>query len=312
MKFSYPFILKCLLVISFLTVLGGCTNSKIVLSTVYNRLDNQIRNEFNKLGKFEDWQKNAFEHRLQTFHYWHRRQELPRYSVLLKQMANVIKTPGKITLADANAWSVNLENFAESVQKCYPAHFAADLMYTLKPDQIKYIERRFARERYKNKTKYAVKTRDQRMQARLKEIEKYSSLAGFNFTKAQKAMILAAMHETKSLHSEYYALTDRWNTKLFSAIRQKRRADYEKNLKNHLGTLFDLVEKNYPQKLEYNREVWRQFTVEFVDSLSGEQRAWLSSYLRTLGKNLQSISRSNVKFKAHENPAKGCIPETGA
>ncbi len=306
------YILKCLLLFSFLAVLAGCTNSKIVLSTIYNRLDNQIRNEFNKLGKFEDWQKKEFEHRLQTFHYWHRRQELPRYAVLLREIASVIKTKGNISRANANAWSASLEDFVESVQKCYPAHFAADLMYTLEPEQIRYIERRFARERYKNKTKYAVKTRDQRMKSRLKEIEKWTGLAGFDLTSRQKTMILESMHKTKSLHSEYYALTDRWNKKLFTALRQKNRPDYEENLNRHLGTLYDLMENNHPQTLQYNREVWREFTVDFVQSLTGEQRAWLSTYLRTLGKNLNSISRSKVKFKPHKNVAKGCIPGAGA
>ena len=125
-------------------------------------------------------------------------------------------------------------------------------------------------------------------------------------------MLLASMHKTKSLHSEYYALTGRWNKQLFNALRQKNRHDFETNLNNHLGTLYDLVENNHPEKLEYNREVWREFTVDFVNSLSNEQRRWASSYLRTLGKNLNSISRSNVRFKAHKDSKKGCIPGAGA
>ena len=307
-----PYNWKCLLLLTLLLFSAGCTNSKIVLSTVYNRLDNQIRGEFNKLGKFEGWQKAAFERKLQTYHYWHRREELPRYAALLKEISNTIKTGGAINTEQATNWSARLENFVDAAQSCYPAHFSADLMYTLKPEQIRFIERRFARERYKNKTRYAVKTRDQRMQGRYDEIEKWTGLAGFNFTSDQEAIILASMHKTKSLHDEYYKLTDIWNKQLFTKIRNKDNENYKKNLEQHLGTLFDLVDNTHPDKLQYNRTVWRDFFLEFEASLSTQQRSWLSSYLRTLAKNLNSISKSKTKFKAHNDKSQGCIPETGA
>lgn len=291
---------------------AGCTNSKIVLSTVYNRVDNQIRSEFNKLGKFEDWQKAAFEKKLQTYHYWHRREELPRYAALLQEISVTVKNNGSITPSQATSWNASLEDFIEAAQGCYPAHFSADLMATLKPDQIRFIERRFARERYKNRARHNAKSRDQRMQERFDQIEKWSGLAGFRFTKNQQALMLASMHKTRSLHSEYYKLTDRWNKTLFRTIENKDNPNYQRSLQQHLGTLFDLVEKNHPEKLEHNRRVWREFLIEFEESLSTDQRVWLSSYLKTLSKNLKSIARSSVKFKPHNDASLGCIPENGA
>ena len=303
---------RYLLLILLILMSAGCTNSKIVLSTIYNRVDNQIRSEFNKLGKFEDWQKEAFEKKLQTYHYWHRRQELPRYANLLNEISSTVKNKGSITQSQATSWNASLEGFVESAQGCYPAHFSADLMATLKPDQISFIERRFARERYKNRAKHDAKTRDQRMQERFDQIEKWSTLAGFQFTARQEALMLASMHKTKSLHSEYYKLTDRWNKTLFRTIRQKNNPQYERSIKQHLGTLFELVEKNNPEKLQHNRQVWRDFFIDFEASLTNQQRSWLTSYLKTLSKNLKSLSRSSVKFKPHTDASQGCIPESGA
>ena len=77
--------------LALITVLGvvllsSCTNSKLLISPIYNRLDDQMRGEFHKLAKWTDDQEAHFESRVGTYHVWHRQNELPKYANLLKKI----------------------------------------------------------------------------------------------------------------------------------------------------------------------------------------------------------------------------------
>jgi len=289
---------------------SSCSNSKMVLSPLYNRVDDQIRDEFNKLGDFEDWQKERFEERLQTFHYWHRRDELPRYAELIAEVGETITRKRSVTPAHAARWANSIEQMVHKVQSCYPAHYSIDLMKTLKPAQIAFIERRFAREQRKNRAKYSAKTRDERMTDRVKQIGRWANLAGFRLTREQRKLIRAHMDETKSLHESYYVLTGLWNQELFKKLRNTNSPQYTQRVSRHLQSLYSLMDRHHSETLEYNRDVWRRFIVAFDQSLSADQRIWLSSYFKTLAKTTRSISRANVSFVPHSDSAKGCIAKS--
>jgi len=303
--------LKTILLLGIVVlVVSGCTNSKIVLSFLYNRLDNQIRGEFNKLGNFDSAQKVEFEKRLQTFHYWHRRVELPRYVGLISEIRNKTATAGITTPEDIDRWFAKTEAGTEALLACYPAHFSIDLLRTLDGDQISYIERRFANEQRKNIRKHQSRTREQRMNDRLDTVVTWSGRIGFDLTKQQKEMLLNTMYETVSLHKEYYALTKRWNKRLFATLRNKKAADYEAQLKKLLASSYKLVDLAYPDKVEANRKIWRKFIAEFETSLTRGQRDWVKSYLGKLAGNLSLIAKDRVSFKTHDDPSLGCLPNT--
>jgi len=261
----------------FALLIGGCLNNKLVLTVVYNRADNQIRNEFNKLGKFENWQKSAFEKRLQTYHYWHRREELPTYAKLLKQIRSKVQVQGATTADDV-------------------------------PEQINFIERRFAREQRKNRARHHSQTRDQRMQKRLNEITKWSYRFGFVFTPEQRRMTLRTMYNTISVHDEYYRLTGVWNKRLFSMMRNKQSPSYDEDMKAHIARAYHLIEDNHKNLYETNRRIWRSFLLEFENSLSKEQRSWMKFNLGKLSSNLDKIARDDVSFKPHDDTDLGCLP----
>ena len=294
-----------------LLLVSACTNTKVVLSFVYNRLDNQIRSEFNKLGKFDRSQKAEFEKRLQTFHYWHRRVELPRYVGLISEIRNKTAAPGKTTSSDIHRWFEKIEAGTEELLSCYPAHFSTDLLRTLDNDQINFIERRFANEQRKNIKKHNSKTREERMNKRLKEVVKWSGRIGFDLTQQQKDMLLKAMYDTISMHKEYYALTKPWNKRFFATLRDKKASDYEAQLKKQMAASYKLVDLSHPQKVEMNREIWRNFVVDFEKSLTESQRKWINSYFGKLAGNLSLIAKDKVSFKPHGDAALGCLPNSG-
>jgi len=292
----------------FVLLIGGCLNNKLVLTVVYNRADNQIRNEFNKLGKFESWQKSAFEKRLQTYHYWHRREELPTYATLLQQIKNKVQVEGATSIEDVTQWLDQVEVSADRLQSCYPAHFSIDLIKSLHPEQINFIERRFAREQRKNRHRHNSQTRDQRMQKRLNEITKWSSRFGFVFTPEQRRMTLRTMYNTVSVHNEYYRLTRTWNKRLFSMMRNKKSPSYDADMKAHIARAYHLIEDNHKDLYETNRRIWRSFLLEFESSLSQEQRSWMKINLGKLSRNLAKIAREDVSFKPHDDAELGCLP----
>ncbi len=292
----------------FALLIGGCLNNKLVLTVVYNRADNQIRNEFNKLGKFENWQKSAFEKRLQTYHYWHRREELPTYAKLLKQIRSKVQVQGATTADDVAQWLDQVEESADKLQSCYPVHFSIDLIKSLLPEQINFIERRFAREQRKNRARHHSQTRDQRMQKRLNEITKWSYRFGFVFTPEQRRMTLRTMYNTISVHDEYYRLTGVWNKQLFSMMRNKQSPSYDEDMKAHIARAYHLIEDNHKNLYETNRRIWRSFLLEFENSLSKEQRSWMKFNLGKLSSNLDKIARDDVSFKPHDDTDLGCLP----
>ena len=289
-------------------LISGCLNNRFVLSAIYNRADNQIRNEFNKLGKFEDWQKKAFEQRLQTFHYWHRRHEMPVYANLLRDIRGKVTEKGLTTLQDASQWLDTVETATERAQACYPAHYSIDLIKSLTPPQIDFIERRFAREQRKNRARYESKTREQRMQERLKEVETFLGHFGFELTRRQKRMTLRTMFNTRSLHDEYYQTSVPWNKELFSIARRSGKPEFDSDMREHLASVYTQLEKRYPDTFAYNRDLWHKFALEFVQSLTWEQREWLKPFLNKLARNIDIIARSDVSFKPHYDSSLGCLP----
>lgn len=313
-RFKQPFNLarpaRLLMVFLCLLGIGACTNSKLVIGTLYDRLDDQIRGEFNKLGKFTDEQKSEFELRLQTFHYWHRRQELPKYANLLRSIANSVETKNATTESDIKLWFDSIEQYADAGQACYPVHYSLDLVKQLRNDQVDFIERRFNSERRKNRARYNSETREERMQTRLENIDKWSSRVGFELTNRQKRMMLSTMRSTKSLHKQYYEVSERWNRRTFAVVRMRHTPAFNIEMKTQLDGMFRQMETHYPKELAGNRDIWRQFAFEFVGSMTNNQRVWARAWLKKLAKNLDKISAKKVNFQPHDNAALGCLAQT--
>ena len=70
---------KMLTTITLILLIQSCTNSKLIISPLYNRLDDRMRSKFNEIGDFNDEQTEAFAQRVGTFHVWHRQSEYRMY-----------------------------------------------------------------------------------------------------------------------------------------------------------------------------------------------------------------------------------------
>lgn len=297
---------RTVLAVLALLVLASCSNSKLILGPLYNRLDDQMRDEFNKLGKFNSTQVSAFEDRLQTFHLWHRRNELPRYAALLDEVEAAISVPRKKTLAEVQQWSDQLEEFSVAARSCHPVNFSFDLMKTLSDKQIDFIERRFAREQRRNRARYEERTPEERIDRRYKNVLKWSGRIGLDFNNTQKTLLRSALKEQISLRKQYWGLTSLWNREFFIIGRNQQAPDYDERMENHLEKLWSLLETNQREQWQANRDLWANFAVDFVNNMDTNQREWADAWLGKLSKTLRNISDDSVDFKPKDDPKLGC------
>lgn len=290
-------------------LLQGCTNSKLVIGPLYNRLDDRIRNQFDKLGDFTDQQTAAFEATLGTFHVWHRQSELPQYAELLKTVAGSI-AEGDTNQDDVQRWFATAENHSLLVRQCHPINYLFELMKSLSDDELNLIEKRFKREQLKNRVKYANTTSQERVERRLRNMTKWAGRIGLEFTPTQRAMLLGTLKNQTSMRKEYYALSREWNRRFFSLARAQSNPDYARDMGKHLDELWHLLERAYPSQWQANRDLWKETSLRFAQSMTDEQRDTTSRWLDKMGSTLAQIARDEPSFKVVNDPALGCLVDS--
>ena len=303
---------RTILVLLAATVLGSCTNSKVVIGPLYNRLDDQMRKEFNKLGDFNAEQKAAFEETVGSFHVWHRQNELPKYASLLRGIADSIAQADQTSSEDVTAWFGTIETHSQAIRQCHPVNYSFDLMRSLDDEQINFIENRFIRERKKNREKYAKRTPEERVERRLNNIDKWAGRVGLEFTAGQRAMLRTTLGKQISLRKQYYQLSDEWNRQLFNIARDQDSASYDAKMAMHLQQLWSLLENAHPEDWAANRAIWRDFALRFIDSMSEEQRGHASQWMTKMASTLDAISNDEPSFKSTNDPGLGCLIESRA
>ncbi len=285
--------------------LSGCT-SKLVVGPLYNRLDDQMRSEFHKLAKFNDEQTAHFEQRVGHFHVWHRQVEIPLYAQLLSDIRTSIKEPNKTSAADIKKWVDTAESFTRSIRECHPVNFSYDLMQTLTDPQVNFIEKRFANERRKNFARYNSRTPEERRARRYSNIIKWAGRANFKFTRRQKAMIKETMAKQISMRPQYYQAADNWAKTLFRLARQQDDPHFEDKVATQLTKLWTLLENAHPEQWQANRDLWQNFGLRFVASMTPDQRVTANAFLRKMSSTLIGISKDKPSFKPTNHPAHGC------
>lgn len=296
-----------LALLGLVILLSACTHSKLIIGPLYNRLDDRIRSEFNKLGDFNDEQTAAFEESVGTFHVWHRQSELPQYAVLLRDVANSIAQPDATSADDVRSWIYRVEDFSKEARQCYPANFMTGTIRTLPDEQLIAIERRFRSERGKNRKRHASRTTEERIAYRLENVEKWLGRIQLKLSKRQLAILRQGMEQQVSLRKQYYVLSDQWNRRLFNMARNQEAPDYETKLRAHMESLWSLLEDNHPAEWRANRELWQGTILELVDSLSAAQRRQASLWLANMAKTLEAVSRDKPSFQVKANTTAGCL-----
>jgi len=271
------------------------------------RLDNQIRDEFNKLGDFNAQQKDAFEQAVGTFHVWHRQNEMPQYASLIQELASSIQQPGRTSRENVNEWADNIESFAKSVRECHPVNFLVDTIQTLSDKEVTFIEKRFASERKKNRERRKSRTQEERIERRLANTVKWAGRIGWDFTQVQKDIVRAGLLQQPSLRDEYVALSTEWTNYLFILARNQSNPNYHRDMSNHIAKLWTLMEKGHPDEWRQIRDIWKNTSFTLITSMSTAQRKAVSQWLAKMGRTVSSISEDTPSFKVGDDPQVGCL-----
>ena len=292
--------------------LAACSNSRLVVGPLYERLDDRMMSGFEELADFDASQRALFARSVDTFHLWHRRAELPAYAALLDEIAGSIATPGATTLADVTRWGDVVETRASAARECLPVNFSAPLTASLTDAQIDDIERHVAEEREEDRERYLSRTDEERLDRRARNARKWARRIGVELNAGQDAMLRAALEGQTSLGGAYGVLVDRWNATLFEILRDRRAPDREARLAAHLDARWTLVRSNRPDLWERNRTHWRGFAERLVASLTPGQRTAASAWLAKMADTLRAVARDEPSSVAGEDPSIGCLVDTAA
>ncbi|MFT5046638.1 MAG: hypothetical protein ACI8UP_003617 [Porticoccaceae bacterium] len=300
-------LLKLVALALLAVLLTACTNSKVIIGPLYNRLDDQMRSEFKKLGNFNENQMSAFEQAVGTFHVWHRQVEMPKYADLLQEVADSISTVGSTNRNDVTRWATSAEEYSRNVRECHPVNYLFALIQSLSDKQINLLEKRFNSERQKNRERYGTKTREERVERRLKNIVKWAGRLGLNFSTTQRDIIRDGLSQQVSLRKEYYALSSEWNSNLFVLARNQDNPAYDELLANHMTKLWTLLEDAHPDEWHSIRDLWRNTIYTLIGTFSKEQRDSASRWLKKMGTTVRAISEDTPSFNIVNDPAVGCL-----
>lgn len=294
------------LIVATILLVQGCTNSKLIISPLYNRLDDRMRDAFNELGEFNEEQTAAVEATLGTFHVWHRQSELPQYAELLGSVAQSVAR-GDTDKQTIQQWFDAAEQHSVAIRQCHPVNFSFNFIKSLTDEQVDVLEKGFQEEYREDVERYAKRTPEERVQRRLRNITKWANRIDMEITATQRAMLLSTFKRQSSLRKQYFKLREEWDRKFFSLTRDRNNPEFDNKMGEHLNTLWRLLEDAHPEQWQSNRELWKQTGLRFVNSMTDEQRVTISQWMSKMGSTLVAISRDKPSFTVRDDPSLGCL-----
>ena len=168
-------------IIALILLVQACTNSPLIISPLYNRLDNRMLDGFNELADFDDEQTAAFKARLGTYHVWHRQSELPAYAALFKSIAQSISSTDT-SQQDIQQWLDTAEQHTKLIRECHPINFSYELMQSLTDDQLESIEDSFEEEQQEDRERQAKRDPEEHNNRRLRNIAKWANRIDMEIT----------------------------------------------------------------------------------------------------------------------------------
>ena len=297
---------KWVIAIAMVLLLQACSNSKLLVSVFYNRMDNKMLESTYELTSFDSEQKAVLRALTGTFHVWHRQSELPRYVSLMTDISQAV-ADADFSEAGIQQWMDEAEEYSLDARKCLPINFSVDLMQTLTARQIGDIEEYFAIDREEDLERLASRTPEEQIQRRLRNVVKWAGRIDIDITPSQRAILLSAYKRQISLRTEYLALSDEWRQEFLRLVRSSANADFDEKMTAHISRLWGLLETNYPDQWQANRDMWKETTLRFAETMSDGQRRTLSRWLNGMSRTLTAVSRYEPSFKVTDDPSLGCL-----
>ena len=301
-------------IVSVLLV-AGCTNSKFIISPLYNRLDNTLRSQFTDLAEFDEEQLAAADVLIGTFHVWHRQNELTAYAALLDEVRTTIGRSGPsdgVTAKTIQAWFADAQALGDQVRQCHPINFSAELIASMSDSQISDMHRSILAERAEDRAEYGKRSAKERLERRAERFAKWAGRIGVTLNEQQKRLVNTMLEQQISMRKQYGASSDVWLQTLFNLFDERRDSDFKPRLRQHMQGFGTWLQQDYPEQWQRNREVWRSFALQFVESLTSAQRRAADDWMRKMADTLRAIAADKPSFQVSNRPADGCGTEEPA
>lgn len=279
--------------IGFLIVLlSACSSNGLILSTVYNRADNTLAKNFYRYADFDSQQRKTIKAAIDQHHLWHRKQQLPAYIKLIREVHESLANNEPLTESKLAGWSAQFFQFREQLVQCNPLMYSAPLLQQLSDEQILQIAERFIEMDKKSRERRAKKTDQQRKADRDKRLIKNLKRVGLNLNSAQKEMIIAATEKNISLHEPWEIFWLEWKQDFLTLLRQRDQTQFPLELQQHLNEFWYMADQRHPEILKKNRDNWLQLLLKLGHSLSPDQQKSFLKFSDDLITSLEKISTS--------------------
>ncbi|PID61621.1 MAG: hypothetical protein CSB44_06195 [Gammaproteobacteria bacterium] len=296
-----------LLILCVSMLVGACLNNRFVVGTLYNRIDNQMRKAFHKLTRFDDEQITMLDARVLAFHNWHREAELPRYAALADEVgAHLVDDTVSDTLVQR--WFDTLDTFSQNVRACYPANFSTPVFQSLDQAQLADIRARLERRLQRSRNRYRNETPEDRVARRVARMNTWSRRIDLELRPDQLEMLREMFRNQNALTLKYYALYEVWLSRMFRLAAAPVTAENTAALDRQMASLWGMLERQYPDEWQTNRELWETTLHKLFESFDSEQRTAFGTWLGRFANNLRRVSRNGPERAQDYDAALGCMP----
>jgi hypothetical protein len=276
-------LLRLVAVLVLVGAAGGCG-----VKSIYNNVDRFIVWSVDDYIEMDARQEEFFKRRLGVWLYWHRTTQLPRYARGVERIEREIRSGLSLEeLLDIERMTTDW--FDTLVAETVP--FAAEVLHSLRDEQIGQLEKGFA----KNNEKWLKPYRGLDPEERRKEwMEEYGdALENFigKLGTAQRTIIERYGAEWRSDDDTWLAYRERWQRDLVALIRERRsHAEFELAFREMSLRRERYYGEDYRATFEANEAMYRRLTIDVLASLDAAQRATLSGKLLEIARDFDELA----------------------
>ena len=269
----------------------SCTNSRWVLSALYNRADEMMISDISDHSDFNDQQMVEIRALVRSFHHWHRTTQLPLYAELLDEVAEHSQSGGAVELEQIVIWSERIEGLANNMGFCQPYLFATPLFSSLSDQQVAdVIEHR--REDYaESLEKFLDRDEAKRFKRRYRESSKWMRRLGLKLNSEQKELLRETMEQEPRLDQVYFDIWKDFIDRLEHVLENRAEPEFAEQLQTLILDDVNSVEQSFPDEVARSRQLWRSFFQQLTAMQSTQQRENFVDWAQTMAANLRAISQ---------------------
>ena len=139
-------------------------------------------------------------------------------------------------------------------------------------------------------------TPEVRVNAQVKRVRRYTSLAGLNLNQSQLQDLRETMLQRQRPTTSFREIIDEWDLRFFELLDTRQEADWEARLTDYINQRRKTVRQWASETRGRNRMLWEAYFHRAGNSLDDEQRETVSNYLAGLANTVRALSKDEPSF----------------